>query len=1054
MLEKIGKDNVIVRDYTDNFAVKEYIQKVLLPKKFPDIPVTKLNATLAGIVGEYMGDAVEDSYHTSSLMLNENFITKAVLPESIYAEAGLFDIGYTFASPSRCNFALEVWIEDIIKYGKPLMQDTLLTSDVVTTDFSMDGTLPVNDTGRRYYIIDRDTKIIIGDSSYRLDYDIVIEWKKNYEGGPQGSIPFKAYYRIPDAYDIKHNQDFGNSIAITKNRWITCRVSQSGWLILLVTAQEFTRNVETFTISDNLRTTNSDIILRWTNQIAGFDLVHVDNGGNRTPMKKKIMHTDYELTPFVYYSFEDDHTIRLSFSPAIAAWRPKFNDKIEATVYTTRGARGNFDSIEHIKSDGTVMRSTNSIEVIVEKTGERYEYNADTNIVGVCYSGSILGADKKDIEMLRSDVKLAYNTVKVLSTDHDLKEWFNNFAKRYNTRAEFFKRRDDPTGRLFSQFVAISDGDYVFPTNTLTIDASENLNIINGEPVYDMTDVTINPDTDTHIISKQFDDVINDNEFIIYPGHIWEYTMDTVVETKKELDGNGDPIEVTYTHRVPSRDRVTMVRREDGSPAMIWDNQLPTLKNPTELDPNGRPFMFVNPFLIKIHKRPQVMACYNYLTHHSSYMNEVNFDYGVEASYFQFQATIFSIDRTLIQPFNGRQINRYTVKVVINPILSESSIGQLGYQYIKRDNSNPDIPAAYYKNNNLRVILTFKTEINGETGYMEMYPTKFLDGGLIEFEAEFAIYDDIDKRGMIFVDVDTTKSDDGLGNNTITVIKDVAGTNNINSTIALDGSSTRFGIKTLINTKNELEDNIFGIPENPMGDEENRYGGYRITNVFENDYHDLSIYKPMTMMRSTVTFAGASGEYNIRASLIPMVAYNLACDDAKMSTFIKQFNEQYSAVEPVIFERLDNNCHLDLKLFNTYGRSNNYYIGDGTDQKLLDDVSVGVIFQMSVKDRMGWTATADAVTTEIRDYFNTINEGNPNIYISNLIRVIETNNPNVDHLRFIGITSGHNTRYDPKDQYIKVGYQDVSDLNENEMKIIVPEILQCELKNIQLIEET
>jgi hypothetical protein len=183
---------------------------------------------------------------------------------------------------------------------------------------------------------------------------------------------------------------------------------------------------------------------------------------------------------------------------------------------------------------------------------------------------------------------------------------------------------------------------------------------------------------------------------------------------------------------------------------------------------------------------------------------------------------------------------------------------------------------------------------------------------------------------------------------------------------------------------------------------------------------------------------------------MPFVSYRLAYDDAQMSKFIQQFNEQYAAVEPVVFERLDNNCHLDLKLFNTYGKSNNYYIGDGQGtSELLDDVNISITFQISVKDRMAWGATEEAVRSEIREYFNSLNsKSQPNIYISNLIRLIETNNPNVDHLKFTGINS-----YDSNRQYILVKYEDISDLSKSEMEIVVPEIIQCHPEDINLLEE-
>ena len=1017
MLEKVGSKDIVVRDYVDGFNVKEYIQSVLIPRAFPTVPVTKLNAGFTGIVNEYLSQLAEDGFATASLMLNENFITRSIMPNSIYSEAGLFDLGYTFATPSRCQFALQLWIDDILQRGQTVGGNT-----------GIELNSPRRSGDRQQFILDRDTKVIVGDNVYRLDYDIIIEWQARHVNG-RDIIPFKARYDIPDKRDISNGRGTVNSIAITSNRWIKCRVTRKGWLVLLLTLQEFTRKVTEETISDNLRTTNSDIFLRWSDQIAGLDLVHVSTGGTRTPMRKKIQYTDWESEPFVYYGFQDDHTIRLNFSPAVPAWRPRFNDRIEATIYTTRGSAGNFDSYD-----------VNG-EVAVEKTGDRYEYNADAHIVALCYSGSTLGTDKKDIELLRSDVKTAYNTVKVLSTDHDLEEWFLNFAKRHDTRSTFFKRRDDPTGRLFSQFVAITKGDYVYPTNTLTIEVDE-------EP---------SPGVDGNVFTE-FDYVDDDsNEFIIKPGHLWEYRWETITKTVLVEDPNdpdqlipsmvpdptnpGNVIPETYDVPDLSRTTVVMCKRADGRPAMIHDNPLPPIDG--RHDELNRPFMFVNPFLIKIHRNPAITACYNYLIHHASHLDEELINDATEFRHFQLST--FTVDRTLIQRgkvTGDNHVDRYTIRVLVNPILPQDSIDS-NYRYVEGSIDDPH--SADYTRNNLRLVLVFDTRSYGDTGYVEMYPSKLLDGNIMEYEVEFAVHDNIDRKGYLAIDVSATR--DKLLNETINVIEDVR-RQQYRDTVIVEAEETMFKVVSLLKVDNFVEEYLPSIPAAPLYGDPN-FSGYQVTNVFANDPRELTLYKPMSMMRSTVTFAGKPDHYQVRSTLMPFVGYRLALDAPELSGFIQRFNEQYASVEPVIFERLDNNCHLDFKLYATYGRSNNYYIGDDeTVQELLGDLNVSIWFQLAVHDRMSWSATADSVKVEIMDFFSELNsDGNPNIYISNLIRRLETNNPNISHLRFNGIA-----HYDAREQFIRVRYQDVSDLDKDNLSVLVPELLQCRPEDIHLVE--
>ena len=117
MIETIGENKIYVRNYSSNFDIKEYILNILIPRYFPNVPLNSLNLGLIGLTSEYISQGIEDAFSTASLMLNESFITKAILPKSIYSIASLFDIGYNFATPSRCKFALQINMSDIEKFA-------------------------------------------------------------------------------------------------------------------------------------------------------------------------------------------------------------------------------------------------------------------------------------------------------------------------------------------------------------------------------------------------------------------------------------------------------------------------------------------------------------------------------------------------------------------------------------------------------------------------------------------------------------------------------------------------------------------------------------------------------------------------------------------------------------------------------------------------------------------------------------------------------------------------------------------------------------------------
>ena len=923
MLEKVGNKDIIVRNYTSNFDVKEYIQEVLIPKAFPTVPMNKLNLGFTGVASEMIAQAIEDSYATTSLMLNESFITRAVLPSSIYSAASLFNIGYNFAVPSRCSFAIQLNISDIIRYSEAV-QNTMLMR----------------------YVLDKDTKIILGDNIYRFDYDVIIDHE---------FIDGKRVYNI--YYDMSET----NSMSIITNKYIKHQTSSSGWLILFVDLRSFDRKVETNSLTDNLIATNSDVTLRWTNQIAGIDLIYISPQGQRLPMKLKTQYTKADIEPFVWYKFNDDNTMILSFSSNNGYWTPDFNSKIESTIYTCNGTLSNFDSYD------------NKTSIPVQKSGERYSYNADTQMVALCYSGSTGGMNRGDIENLRDQILLAYNTANVLTTDRDLKMWFDMNAQRYGSKSTFFKRRDDPCGRLFSQFIAITDNTYIYPTNTLTMEVDHN----------------------------QFDYINNDSnginkEFIIKPGHLWEYA-DYVNE---------------HGEKVIVRDRVRMISGMDGM-AMVTDDALPIISE-------NRPFMFVNPFFIKIYRDPMVSMNYNYLINHTSWPEDIPINTGC---FYQFQLSTFSIERTLSNKYN----NMYHIEVICVPVITTNT----SLKYI--EGIGEDYPVG---NNNMRLVLITRSALDGETGYIEMTPTEIKNGGAILFETDIAVYDNINSDLMIEIDMERTPSIVSLITNGPRQGK-----------VYIDSSETSFHFAVMMkDTSGKL---ITGLYNNPS------FSGYVMANRFANSHRELNLYKPLSMMKSTITFEGENNNYKITSTLNPFLRYDIPLDDSKMNYFIRAFGDQYSAMEPVI-DKLDGNSFLDIKLYNTYGRSNNYYIGpkDGEtalkdSDILLDNVYVNIKLRISVYDRSMYVQTVNDVINQITSFFDTLNsDSTKDIHVSEIIHVIRSNIPNVRYIRFIGFNN-----YDANKQSIFVKYTDISELRQDQLQPHVPEIIRVDSSSIEILEE-
>jgi hypothetical protein len=134
-------------------------------------------------------------------------------------------------------------------------------------------------------------------------------------------------------------------------------------------------------------------------------------------------------------------------------------------------------------------------------------------------SGSLGGTNIGNVETVRRETIEAYNTANVISTDHDIDEWIKTFFFKNILYPFFFKRRDDPWGRIWSGYLALKDNDdYIFRTNTLQANIP-----------YD-------------ILYANNDNTVSENEIIIPPGWTWIYD-----ETNNPNTGAGLYTVIPYT---------------------------------------------------------------------------------------------------------------------------------------------------------------------------------------------------------------------------------------------------------------------------------------------------------------------------------------------------------------------------------------------------------------------------------------------------------------------------------------------------------------------------
>lgn len=104
---------------------------------------------------------------------------------------------------------------------------------------------------------------------------------------------------------------------------------------------------------------------------------------------------------------------------------------------------------------------------------------------------------------------------------------------------------------------------------------------------------------------------------------------------------------------------------------------------------------------------------------------------------------------------------------------------------------------------------------------------------------------------------------------------------------------------------------------------------------------------------------------------------------------------------------------------------------------------------MAVFDRSLWYQTCEAVKTDIISYFRSLDSGEiSDIHASDLIHLIIENHPNVKYIRFLGFNN-----YDANKDSIFIKYTKSSSLNEDQLRVHVPEMIRVDNDSIEITEE-
>ena len=167
-------------------------------------------------------------------------------------------------------------------------------------------------------------------------------------------------------------------------------------------------------------------------------------------------------------------------------------------------------------------------------------------------------------------------------------------------------------------------------------------------------------------------------------------------------------------------------------------------------------------------------------------------------------------------------------------------------------------------------------------------------------------------------------------------------------------------------------------------------------------------------------------------------------DETNFNFFINRLSANYNYITECA-DILRGNTNIDVKFYNTYGRSHNYTIGD--DGEMIDRVNIAIKFKVTLVDGADELSARKTITTFVKQFIERVNaeNGANNLYISNLIRELENSIPSIHYLKFMGIND-----YDTNYQTISIKESDINNLTKEDRRNYVPEIIVVNPDDIQL----
>lgn len=408
-------------------------------------------------------------------------------------------------------------------------------------------------------------------------------------------------------------------------------------------------------------------------------------------------------------------------------------------------------------------------------------------------------------------------------------------------------------------------------------------------------------------------------------------------------------------------------------------------------------FIYQNPFLVTVSNNGMV----GYYLNNINDKIQLDYEYVNDSSMVQFICNNLYVYRSSI---SGE--NKYKFKVY----LTATDV----------DIESPMIDEYGNDTGRVHVVLAFLFKNGKEAGFIECTKTSFENEGLkYIFEGEISTDDFISDTETVRIfglkDVNT-------GLDRVTMIPMTNLKVNIYTFFEYENNNTKHNYTHLQEFKNTT-----------------------LTNKYTTEESRVELITPLSMLKSHMTWE--KDEYESNYMLIkdfPVMKWEEKITEESIiefDRFMTILSSQYDYMNEIMSKKT-NNYSIDMKFYNTYGRSNNFIIGE--EQEVLNHVNCTLELKVYPYIKSEGAQLVQDMKIFIKEYFESVNkEKNEGIFISNLIQELENTFSGIRYLKFVSL-NGYTNDY----QSIENTTVDVTTLEKDQRILFVPEYLNIELDDI------